>query len=99
MTVKCYKKLGQNCAKILTTSSGGSRISLGGREPLGGRGPPTQALLARNVCKNERIGSHSGGVRRARPLDPPMTSAQILKKEKINLGILMVLVGVFFLGK
>ena len=40
--------------------------------PLGGRGPPTWALFGENVCENERIGSHMGGVRPARPLDPPM---------------------------
>ena len=47
----------------------------GGVHPLGGHGPPTRALFGENVCKNERIGSHGGGgggVRPARPLDPPM---------------------------
>ena len=28
--------------------------------PIGGHGPPTQALFGENVCENERIGSHSG---------------------------------------
>ena len=42
----------------------------GGVDPLGGgggRGPPTQVLFAKNVCKNERIGSRRGGMRQARP--------------------------------
>ena len=49
--------------------SGGSRIShRGGVHPLGGgHRPPTWALFGENVCENERIGSHMGGVRRARP--------------------------------
>ena len=33
----------------------------------GRRQPPTRALLSRNVCENERIGSLGGGA-----LDPPM---------------------------
>ena len=33
---------------------------VGGVYPLGGCGPPTQALFTRNVCKNEKIGSHRG---------------------------------------
>ena len=34
--------------------SGGSRISRRGDvDPLGGRGPPTQALFGENVCENE----------------------------------------------
>ena len=40
---------------------------IGGVHPLGGHGPPTWALFGENVCENERIGSHRGGVRRARP--------------------------------
>ena len=49
-------------------TSGGSRISRrGGVHPLGGHGPPTWALFGENVCKNERIGSHRGGVRQAHP--------------------------------
>ena len=39
----------------------------GGVHPLGGRGPPTWALFGENVCENERIGSHRGAVRPARP--------------------------------
>ena len=39
---------------------------------MGGRGPPTWALFTENVCENERVGFRRGGVRRARPLDPPM---------------------------
>ena len=38
----------------------------------GGRGPVTQVLFGKNVYQNERIGSRRGGVRPARPLDPPM---------------------------
>ena len=34
---------------------------VGGRAPVGGRGPPTWALFSENVCKNERIGFHGGG--------------------------------------
>ena len=33
---------------------------IGGVHPLGGCGPPIQALFGENVCKNERIGSHRG---------------------------------------
>ena len=48
---------------------------LGGHaDPLGGHGPPMWALFAENVCENERIGSRRGGVRPARPLDPPMAT-------------------------
>ena len=36
-------------------SSGGSRISRWGG---GGRQPPTWVLFSKNVCENERIGSH-----------------------------------------
>ena len=28
---------------------------VGGRRPVRGRGPPTQALFGDNVCENERI--------------------------------------------
>ena len=35
-------------------------------DPLGGRGPLAWELFGKNVCKNERIGSH-GGVYPARP--------------------------------
>ena len=40
---------------------------VGGRAPVGGHGPPMQALFGENVCENERIGSHRGRVRPARP--------------------------------
>ena len=36
---------------------------VGGVDPLGGRGRLTWALFTKNVCKNERIGSHGGGGR------------------------------------
>ena len=46
-------------------------------DPLGGRGPPTQVLFGKNICKNERIGSHGGGgVHPAHPLDPLMKLVQ-----------------------
>ena len=50
-------------------SSGGSRISHGGRGPIGGvRGPLMWELFGKNKCENKRIGSCMGGVRPARPL-------------------------------
>ena len=33
---------------------------IGGMDPLGGHGPPMWALFTKNVCENERIGSHRG---------------------------------------
>ena len=39
----------------------------GGMHPLGGCGPPMWALFSKNVCKNERIGSHKGGMCQACP--------------------------------
>ena len=49
-------------------------IQCRGVYPLGGCGPPMQALFSENVCKNERIGSHRGWCAPARPPppDPPM---------------------------
>ena len=49
---------------------------IGGVHPLGGRGPPTQALFGENVCENERIGSHGGGGRA--PSTPPPRSANVM---------------------
>ena len=50
----------------------------GAVHPLGGgRGPPKWALFSENVCKNERIGSHRGGMRWAHPLDLPMQCIHI----------------------
>ena len=46
--------------------------------PVGGRGPPTWVLFGKNVCENERIWSHRGGVGPARPLDPPMIRLQYI---------------------
>ena len=40
---------------------------VGDVDPLGGCRPPMRALLGENVCENERIGSHTGGMRRAPP--------------------------------
>ena len=47
---------------------------LGGVDPLGGRGPPMQALFSENLCENKESGPVGGGVSPARPppLDPPM---------------------------
>ena len=33
---------------------------MGGHAPIRGHGPPVQTLFAKNVCENERIGSHRG---------------------------------------
>ena len=40
---------------------------VGGVDPLGGRGPPTQALFGENACENERIGSRRGVCARHAP--------------------------------
>ena len=40
---------------------------IGGMNPLGGCGPLTWSLSARNVCENERIGYRRGSVHRERP--------------------------------
>ena len=46
---------------------------VGGHAPIGGHGPPMQALFGENVFKNERIGSHRGWrAPGTPPLDPPM---------------------------
>ena len=42
-------------------------FSVGGRGPVRGPGPPMQALFAKNVCKNERIGSRRGACARHAP--------------------------------
>ena len=39
---------------------------------LGGCGPLARVLFGENVCENDRIGSHRGGVRPARP--PPRSA-------------------------
>ena len=58
--------------QLLFHRSGGSRIfRRGGMDPLGGRGHPTWALFDENVCETKELGP-IGGVRGARPLDPPM---------------------------
>ena len=38
----------------------GPVFPMGGVDPYRGLGPPTQVLFAKNVCKNERIGSCRG---------------------------------------
>ena len=43
---------------MMYLGGGGSRISY--RGALGGHGPPMWALFDKNVCENERIGSHRG---------------------------------------
>ena len=58
-------KCGQHIA--LSVVDPGFPVGGGHVHPLGGREPPTRALFGENVCKNERIGPHRGGVRRARP--------------------------------
>ena len=41
---------------------------IGGHAPIGGgHGPLMWALFGKNVCKNERIGSHRGGMHWAHP--------------------------------
>ena len=44
-----------------------------GGDPLVGCGPLIQVLFGKNVCENERIGSHRGHAPGMPPLDPPMT--------------------------
>ena len=49
--------------------SGGSRISCrGGMHPLGGHGPPMQALFGEMYVKMKELSLIGGGVRPARPL-------------------------------
>ena len=56
-------------AQLDTLITGGSRISRrGGVDPLGGRGPPTWVLFGKNVCENEKIGSHRGACAQHAPL-------------------------------
>ena len=44
--------------------------------PIGGSGPPTQALFTKNVCENERIGSCRGHV----PGTPPRSANEIVNQ-------------------
>ena len=46
--------------------------------PVGGRGPPMQALFGKNVCENERIGSWGGACAGHASLDLPMVYTQDL---------------------
>ena len=59
----------------------GFPVGAGGVHPLGGCGPPTQALFGENVCENERIGSHRGWCVPGTPPppDPPMLTIILLK--------------------
>ena len=59
-------------AKAMTDP--GFPVGGGGVHPLGGHGPPMWVLFAKNVCENERIGSHGGGHAPGTPPppDPPM---------------------------
>ena len=50
-----------------TVADPGFPVGGGGRAPVRGVWTQMWALFGENVCKNERIGSHGGGVRRARP--------------------------------
>ena len=68
--------LTQDSTKNMTFPVADPGFPGGGHGPVRGRGPPMQALFGKNVCKNERIGSH-GGVRPTRPLDPPMLPTQV----------------------
>ena len=53
----------RDASTIHPDGSGGSRISRRGAwTRYGGRGSLTRVLFTENVRKNERIGSHSGGV-------------------------------------
>ena len=46
---------------------------VGGVDPFWGHGPPMRALFGENVCENERIGSHRGGVHwEILYVDPPV---------------------------
>ena len=56
---------------MFTMGSGGSRISR-----RRGRGPPIQVLFGKNVCENERIGSHRGACAWHAPLDLQMMGEQ-----------------------
>ena len=47
-------------------------FSRGGATSYGERGLPRRLHFENFGCQNERIWTLSGGVRRARPLDPPM---------------------------
>ena len=58
---------------IKSVADPGFPIGVGGTGPLGGHQPLMQALFGRNVCKNERIGSHWGrGAHRRSPLNLPV---------------------------
>ena len=53
---------------LLSISVADPGFSIGGCAPVrGGRGPPMWALFGENVCENERIGSHRGGMHWAHP--------------------------------
>ena len=44
---------------------------LGGCQAIEGHRPPMWALFSKNICENERIGSHWGGGGRALVATPP----------------------------
>ena len=76
MIVKIYKK-------ILHKTVADPGFPVGGRAPIGGRGPPTWVLFGENVCENE-IGSHRGWhAPGTSPPDPPMQKEKENKKKKV----------------
>ena len=75
-------KIYQLCTYILDTFSGGSRISHRGHAPVRGCGPPTQVLFGENVCENERIWSHRGGMC---PAHPPRSTNDMYNLTKMLL--------------
>ena len=55
---------------------------IGGVDPLGGRGHPTQVIFGKNVCKNERIGSRRG----CAPGTPPRSANADRKAKRYKDG-------------
>ena len=56
---------------------------MGGHAPIRwGHGPLMWALFSENVCKNERIGSHGGGMHWACPPRSANDRVTVLKQSK-----------------